>query len=100
MPAKSYLFIDPLSCDVGGNNNVTVLSSLQSLFPCFMKTPKLKKHNSLKGNAAKFEEHVCTIVASLIRDLPEGSVSGLIFDTSQRKRGFFLRLLLLEASFF
>jgi hypothetical protein len=44
-----------------------------------MKTPKLKKHNSLKGNATKFEEHVCTIIASLIRDLPEGSVSGYFY---------------------
>jgi hypothetical protein len=45
------------------------LGALQSIFPAFMKVPKAKKKSAIKGNEAKYEEHIVNIVASLFREL-------------------------------
>eukprot|EP00730_Choanoeca_flexa_P018967 TRINITY_DN9250_c0_g1_i1.p1 TRINITY_DN9250_c0_g1~~TRINITY_DN9250_c0_g1_i1.p1 ORF type:complete len:579 (+),score=159.82 TRINITY_DN9250_c0_g1_i1:59-1795(+) len=50
---------------------VTVVDKLglKSIFPAFMKVPKAKKRSAIKGNEAKYEEHIVNIVASLFREL-------------------------------
>ncbi|EDQ84675.1 uncharacterized protein MONBRDRAFT_39170 [Monosiga brevicollis MX1] len=44
---------------------------LKSLFPCFMKTPRSKSFKAVQGDKAVYEEHVCSIVAALFREIQE-----------------------------
>eukprot|EP00056_Hartaetosiga_gracilis_P019451 m.14221 g.14221 ORF g.14221 m.14221 type:complete len:351 (-) comp7709_c0_seq5:1012-2064(-) len=42
---------------------------LAAIFGVFMKLPKMKKYNAYKGMESKYEEHIVTIIASLLREL-------------------------------
>ena len=67
--------LDHAMCNKEGAENCSKfveVYGLRSLFPAFMKTPKSTKKAS--ASVEEHEEHVCSIVGSLFRNIQSGSV--------------------------
>lgn len=87
-------------CDREGADNCNKfveVYGLRSLFPCFMKTPKKSKKTGT--NKIEHEEHVCSIIASLFRNVQGKGRDRLVSKFGERDHEKVERLMELHFSY-